>query len=56
MAKGGNMGYTSIAKGAPNGTTKAGVDNWKVVGGQPGGQSAPKGGSTVNKGKMKGSY
>jgi hypothetical protein len=53
MAKG--TGYTSIAKGMPKGTTKAGVDNYKVLGGQPGGGSTPKG-TTTNKGKMKGSY
>lgn len=55
MAGKGNMGYTSIAKSAPKGTTKAGVDNYKIVGGQPGGGSEPKG-SKTDKGKMKGSY
>lgn len=33
--KGSNYPYTSIAKNAPEGKTKAGVDNWHVVGGQP---------------------
>jgi len=52
----GNMSYTSIAKDQPSGgSMKGGVDNWKVVAGQPGGGSDAKG-STKNMGKMKGSY
>lgn len=58
MAKSnGNMTYTSLAKGMPNAGKSGGIDNHKVVGGQPGGGgSDSKGGSTKNMGKMKGSY
>lgn len=42
--------YTSLAKSAPMAPTKAGVDDYKVVGGGPGGGA--KGGKKKSLGKM----